>query len=57
MINLDCLIKSSRLARLKRIFSAIGGTWRNYLRHIFVRYGVLLLFFFSVVIMILMTTH
>ena len=55
MIDLDCFIKSSRLARLKRIFSAIGGTWRDYLRHILVRYGGLL--FFLVVTMLLMTTH
>ena len=32
MIDLDCMIKSWRLAWLKRIFSAQGGTWRNYLR-------------------------
>ena len=44
MIDLDCMIKSLRLAWLKRIFSAQGGTWRNYLRHILVRYGGLFLF-------------
>ena len=44
MIDLDCMIKSLRLARLKRIFSAQGGTWRNYLRHILVRYGGLFFF-------------
>ena len=43
-IDLDCMIKSLRLAWLKRIFSAQGGTWRNYLRHILVRYGGLFLF-------------
>ena len=31
MIDLDCMIKSLRLAWLKRIFSAQAGTWRNYL--------------------------
>ena len=45
MIDLDCMIKSLRLAWLKRIFSAQGGTWRNYLQHILVRYGGL--FFFN----------
>ena len=43
MIYLDCMIKSLRFAFPKRIFSAQGGTWRNYLRHILVRYGGLLL--------------
>ena len=45
MIDLDCMIKSLRLAWLKRIFSAQGGTWRNYPRHILVRYGRLFFFF------------
>ena len=54
MIDLDCMIKSLRLTWLKRILSAQGGAWRDYLTHILVRYGG---FFFSVVIMILMTTH
>ena len=44
MIDPDCMIKSLRLAWLKRIFSAQGGTWRNYLRHILVRCGGLFLF-------------
>ena len=43
MIDPDCMIKSLRLAWLKRIFSAQGGTWRNYLRHILVRCGELFL--------------
>ena len=50
MIDLRCMIISLRLAWLKRIFSAQGGTWRNYLRHILVRYGglfVCLFFFFN----------
>ena len=44
-IDLDCMIKSLRLAWLKRIFSAQGGAWRDHLRHILVRYGGL--FFFN----------
>ena len=48
MIDPDCMIKSLRLAWLKRIFSAQGGTWINYLRYILVRRAVM--------IMILMTT-
>ena len=63
--GLKMIDKSLRLAWLKRIFSAQGGTWRNYPRHILVRYGRLLFFFpmidhiiiIIVVIMILMTTH
>ena len=45
MIDLDCIIKSLRLAWLKRTFSAQGGTCRNYLQHILVRYGGLFFFF------------
>ena len=44
IIDPDCMIKSLRLAWLKRIFSAQGGTWRNYLRHILV--GTVGCFFF-----------
>ena len=44
MIDLDCMIKSLRLAWLKRIFSAQGGAWRDYLTHILVRYGGLFFF-------------
>ena len=45
MIDLDCMIKPLRLAWLKRIFSAQGGAWRDYLRHILVRCDGL--FFFN----------
>ena len=44
MIDLDCTIKSLRLAWLKRIFSAHDGTWKTYLRYILERYGGLFLF-------------
>ena len=44
MIDIDCMIKSLRSAWLKRIFRAQGGAWRNYLRHILVRYGGLFFF-------------
>ena len=36
MIDLECMIKSLRLAWLKRISSKSEGTWKNYLRHILV---------------------
>ena len=32
MIDLECMIKSLRLAWLKRIFGENEGTWNNYLR-------------------------
>ena len=44
MIDLECMIKSLRLAWLKRIFSENEGTWKNYLRHLLVSLGG---FFFS----------
>ena len=36
MIDLECMIKSLRLAWLKRMFSENEGTWKNYLRHLLV---------------------
>ena len=45
MIDLKCMIKSLRLAWLKIIFSENEGTWKNYLRHLFLGLGGL--FFFS----------
>ena len=36
MIDLECMIKSLRLAWLKRIASENEGTWKNYLRHLLV---------------------
>ena len=38
------MIKSLRLAWLKRIFSSNRGTWKSYLRHLLVKYGGLFLF-------------
>ena len=34
MVDLECMVKSLRLAWLKRIFSGTYGTWKSYLRHI-----------------------
>ena len=34
MIDLDCMIKSLRLAWLKRIFGDNSGTWKTYLEHL-----------------------
>ena len=45
MIDLECMIKSLRLAWLKRIFNKNEGTWKNYLRHLLVSLGGL--FFFN----------
>ena len=45
MIDLECMIKSLRLAWFKRIFSENEGTWKNYLRHLLLGLGGL--FFFS----------
>ena len=45
MIDLECMIKSLRLAWLKRISSENEGTWKNYLRHILVSLGGLFFFF------------
>jgi len=39
MIDLECMIKSLRLAWLKRTFSENEGTWKNYLRHLLVKSG------------------
>ena len=44
MIDLETMVKSLRLAWLKRIFSENDGTWRNYLRHVLKCYGGSLLF-------------
>ena len=44
MIDLECMIKSLRLAWLKRISSENEGTWKNYLRHILVSLGGLFFF-------------
>ena len=34
MVDLECMVKSVRLAWLKRIFSGTNGTWKSYLQHI-----------------------
>ena len=34
MVDLECVVKSLRLAWLKRIFSGTNGTWKSYLQHI-----------------------
>ena len=39
MIDLECLIKSLRLAWLKRICSESRGTWKNYLRHLLAKFS------------------
>ena len=44
MIDLECMIKSLRLAWLKRIFSINSGTWKSYLCHLLAKYGGLFLF-------------
>ena len=45
MVDLECMVKSLRLARLKRIFSGTNGTWKSYLQHILSSVGGL--FFFN----------
>ena len=47
MIDLECMIKSLRLAWLKGIFSSNRGTWKIYLRHLLTKYGGLFLFYFN----------
>ena len=32
MVDLECMVKSLRLAWLKRIFSGTNGTWKSYLQ-------------------------
>ena len=34
MVDLECVVKSLRLAWLKCIFSGTNGTWKSYLQHI-----------------------
>ena len=45
MIDLETMVKSLRLAWLKRIFSVNDGTWKNYLHHVLKCYGGSLLFY------------
>ena len=44
MIDLETMVKSSRLSWLKRILSENNGTWKNYLRHQLKYIGGLFLF-------------
>ena len=44
MVDVDSMIKSLRLAWLKRIFSSNAGAWKNYLEYILKESGDLLLF-------------
>ena len=43
-VDLECMVKSLRLAWLKRIFSGINGTWKSYLQHILSSVGGNVLF-------------
>ena len=45
MVDLECMIKSLRLAWLKRIFGSNKGAWKNYLQHLLEPVGGL--FFFN----------
>lgn len=45
MVDLECMVKSLRLAWLKRFFSGTNGTWKSYLQHILSSVGGL--FFFN----------
>ena len=45
MVDLECMVKSLRLAWSKRIFSGTNGTWKSYLQHILSSVGGL--FFFN----------
>ena len=45
MVDLECMVKSLRLACLKRFCSGTNGTWKSYLQHILSSVGGL--FFFN----------
>ena len=45
MVDLECMVKSLRLAWLKRSFSGTSGTWKSYRQHIVSSVGGL--FFFN----------
>ena len=47
MVDLECMVKSLRLAWLKRFFSGTNGTWKSYLQHIVSSVGGLFFFFNS----------
>ena len=44
MIDLDCMIKSLRLAWLQRIYNVTEGPWKWYLSHLLTKFGGLFLF-------------
>ena len=44
MVDLECMVKSLRLACLKRFCSGTNGTWKSYLQHILSSVGGLFLF-------------
>lgn len=44
MIDLDCMIKSLRLAWLQRICNVTEGPWKWYLSHLLTKFGGLFLF-------------
>ena len=45
MIDLDCMIKSLRLASLPRIYNVTEGPWKWYLSHLLAKFGGLFLFY------------
>ena len=47
MVDLDCMVKSLRLAWLKRFSSGTNGTWKSYLQHVLSSVGGLFFFFNS----------
>ena len=53
MIDLETVIKSLRLAWLKRVFGENEGTWKNHLHHLLQRFGV---FFFRFTVIIMQKT-
>ena len=44
MVDLECMVKSLRLACLKRFCSGTNGTWKSYLQHILSSVGGLFFF-------------
>ena len=51
MIDLETMIKSLRLAWLKRVFVGNEGTWKNHLHYLLRRFGVFFCSTFTVIIM------
>ena len=47
MIDLETMVKSPRLAWLKRIFCENDGTWKNYLHRLLKPFGGSFLFYFN----------